>query len=79
MKKEYSGDDADITVFYVADAANFGKIVTRLLSDDTFILFYTSVVCIGRTRRIRCRRNGKRERDTKITSSDLGPKCLQLH
>jgi len=46
----YVGDEAGITtILYVIDAANFGKTVTRLLSDDTYILFYTSVGCIGRT------------------------------
>ena len=46
----FSHDEADVTIIsYVLQAANHGKSMIRVLSDDTaiFVFNYWSIGCIG--------------------------------
>ena len=73
--------EADVTmVSYVLEAANSGKDVICVLSDDTdvFILLVYWVHRAGLQCKVEMERWDGTLLDIKATCADLGPKCLQL-
>ena len=76
----FGHDEADITMIsYVLQAANNGKDVIRVLSDDTdvFVLVYwvykAEMQC-----KVQMQRWDGTMLDINATCADIGPKCLQL-
>ena len=77
----FSHDEADITMIsYVLQAANRGKSVIRVLSDDTdvFVLLVFWVHRASLQCKVQMERWDGTVLDINVTCTDLGPKCLQL-
>ena len=77
----FGHDEADITMIsYVLDAANHGKDVVRVLSDDTdvFILLVYWVYREELQSKVQMERWDGTVLDINATCSGLGPHCLQL-
>ena len=62
-------------ISYVLQAANHGKSVIRVLSDDTDV-FVLLVYWVHRSARCRWSGGMGRVLDINSTCTDLGPKCL---
>lgn len=77
----FGHDEADITMIsYVLEAANYGKGVIRVLSDDTdvFVLLVYWVYRADLQCKVQMERWDGTVLDINATCADLGPKCLQL-
>ena len=77
----FDHDEADITMIsYVVEAAQCGKDVIRVLSDDTdvFVLLIYWVYREEMTSKVQMERWDGTVLDINATCADLGPQCLQL-
>lgn len=77
----FGHDEADITMIsYVLEAANNGKGVIRVLSDDSdvFVLLVYWVYKMNKQCKVQMENWNGTVLDINATCADLGPKCLQL-
>ena len=77
----FDHDEADITMIsYVLEAANSGKRIIRVLSDDTdvFVLLVYWVYRAELECKVQMERWDGTVLDINATCAELGPKCLQL-